>query len=345
MNIEQKVLSEPAKIHRILIIQVSRIGDTLLSTPTIRAIATHFSDATITVLGHPKRVDILKNIPFIHHVGEISKRSAFWLGRFSGKDFDLAFVFGHDEALIRYALRVSRHVVAMKQKEDALNKRLLHAAPLPAPMSRHAVHMQYSLVENLGIALSAQSLAYVVSGGEQEWAHAELIKRELKDRFPLIGLQIASFPTKGYRDWPVENFVELANRVVEAYPRAHFLIFGGELERHKTLFLANSLGKCATHLAGSLSLRQTAALMNCLDYYVGVDTGPTHIMGALSKPMMAFYHPSSPSHFLKPLQHPALTAVDHPLAGQVGPEASMAGLTVDSVWEQLKPALANLKAA
>ena len=344
MNIEQKVLSEPAKIRRILIIQVSRIGDTLLSTPTIRAIATHFPEAAITVLGHPKRVDILKNIPFIQQVGEISKNSAFWLGRFSGKVYDLAFVFGHDEALIRYALRVSQHVVAMKQKNVALNKKLLHAAPLPAPMSRHAVYMQYSLVEHLDIPMSAQSLAYVVSGDEQAWAHAELIKRELNNRFPLIGLQIASFPTKGYRDWPVENFVELANRITDAYPQAHFLIFGGELERNKTLFLANSLGSNATHLAGSLSLRQTAALMNCLSYYVGVDTGPTHIMGALSKPMMAFYHPSSPSQFLKPLQHPALTAVDHPLAGQVGPEASMAGLTVDSVWAQLESALATLKA-
>ena len=104
------------------------------------------------------------------------------------------------------------------------------------------------------------------------------------------------------------------------------------------------LGTAATHLAGTLSLRQTAALMSRLDYYIGVDTGPTHIMGALGRPMMSFYHPSSPAHLLQPLQHPALAAVDHPLAGQVGPEAPMAGLTVDSVWTKLEPALAGLRA-
>lgn len=341
---KQKFLPDRENVREILIIQVSRIGDTLLATPTIRAIAAYYPSARLTVLGHPKRVDILRNIPFVHRTGGISKNTALLKGWLPFKSYDLAFVFGYDQALVRYALRVSKAVVAMEQQSAELNGKLLHATKPPLPMSRHAVLMQYALVEDLGVPMTTPCLAYQVAEDEARWARSELDKRSLQARFPLIGLQIASFPTKGYRDWPVENFLELSRRVISAFPTAHFLIFGGELEQERTLSLASQLGYKATHLAGVLTLRQTAALMNCLDYYVGVDTGPTHIMGALHRPMMAFYHPSSPSKFLLPLDHPSLTAIDHPLAGQVGPEASMKELTIDSVWAQLRPQLEKLQA-
>lgn len=338
-------LPDSASVRTILAIQVSRIGDTLLSTPTLRAISTRFPQAHLTVLGHPNRCEVFEHIPFVHAVGPITKKTAPWRGWMPGKPYDLAFVFGYDEPLVRYALRVARGVVAMRQQDTALNARLLHAATEPAPKSRHAVYMQHALVEDLDLPIENERLAYTVTSAETEWARQALAAKQLSGAFPLIGLQIASFPTKGYRDWPVENFKALADCIRSRYPLAHFLIFGGALERDRTLALAAQLGSAATHFAGTLSLRQTAALMNCLDYYIGVDTGPTHIMGALGRPMMAFYHPSSPAHMLQPLQHPALTAVDHPLAGLVGPEASMAGLTVESVWAQLEPALATLKAA
>ena len=46
--------------RRVLIINVTRIGDTILTTPAIRAIAKFFPNATLTVLGHPKRVEVLE---------------------------------------------------------------------------------------------------------------------------------------------------------------------------------------------------------------------------------------------------------------------------------------------
>lgn len=337
-------LPDRDSVRSILAIQVSRIGDTLLSTPTLRAINEHFPQARLTVLGHPNRSEVFEQIPFVHAVGKITKNTALWKGWLPGKPYDLAFVFGYDEPLVSYALRVAKHVVAMRQKNDALNVRLLHAATDPVAKSRHAVYMQHALVEDLNLPIRNERLAYTVAPEETEWARKTLAGKNLEGVFPLIGLQIASFPTKGYRDWPVENFQDLAERIRSRYPQAHFLIFGGLLERERTLALATKLGASATHFAGMLSLRQTAALMNCLDYYIGVDTGPTHIMGSLGLPMMVCYHPSSPAHMFKPLQHPALMAVDHPLAGQVGPEASMADLSVDSVWERLEPVLATLRA-
>jgi heptosyltransferase-3 len=66
---------------KILIIIVSRIGDTLLTTPAIKSIANYYGDAEITVLGHPKRYKVLQYLPFVHCTGSISKKKRFLEGQ------------------------------------------------------------------------------------------------------------------------------------------------------------------------------------------------------------------------------------------------------------------------
>ena len=46
--------------QKILVIIVSRIGDTLLTTPAIKSISGHYKDTEITVLAHPKRYTVLQ---------------------------------------------------------------------------------------------------------------------------------------------------------------------------------------------------------------------------------------------------------------------------------------------
>ena len=328
--------------RRILYINVSRIGDTLLVTPAVRAVAAAFPQAEITLLGHPKRAEILQNLPFVARAGAISKQRAPWLGRFGSRQFDLAFVCGYDAAIVEYALRTAEKVIAFRQQDAALNTRLFRAVEHPAFQTEHAVRIQLRLPAAAGIAPAGLSLAYRVSDDETTWARSEL-KRSLPDASsPLIGLQVASFPTKAYRDWPLDHFVALTERIRAVWPQAHFLIFGGGEEKERTRTLAEHLDKAATRYAGRLTLRQTAALMNELDLYVGVDTGPTHIMGALHRPMVALYHGYSPSRFLAPLDHPCAYVVDHPLAALgATPETPMADITVDSVWQAVVRALAE----
>jgi heptosyltransferase III len=331
-------MSETPK--RILYINVSRIGDTLLATPAIKAVANRFPNAEIDVLAHPKRFEVLENLPYVHRVGGISKQTAFWKGRFGCKQYDLAFVCNFDEALIEYALRVANKVIAFRQANEALNAKLYKIVEPVPTRDEHAVLTQLRLPAAYGIEPAGMALHYQVTSAEAAWAQAFTQKNAPRAQ-PLIGLQIASFPTKAYRDWPVQNFGALCGRIRADHPAAHFLIFGGSLEKDKTQPLAAALGTAATLCAGKLSLRQTAALMACLDLYIGVDTGPTHLMGALHRPMVAMYHGDLPSWISMPLDHPALQVVDHPLASQgCSPEEPMSAISVEQVWVSVQRALA-----
>jgi len=325
-------------VGSVLVINVSRIGDTLLATPALRAIAHAFRGAAITCLAHPKRAEVLEHLPFLASTGRIDKRMASLLGRIPGRRHDLALVYGFDRALVRYALRVARRVIAFRQGNAALDARLAPAVAEPPPLSRHAVLMRLALLEPLGIPPAGLRLAYQVSDTERSWAQQTLVAARCGG--PLrIGLQVASFPTKAFRDWPVERFAELARRIRVRWPEAHFLIFGGAEEKERTEWLARQLGSAATSFAGTLSLRQSAALMSLTHLYVGVDTGPTHIMGCFDIPLIALYHCHSPSRLLGPLEHPCFYPVDHPRAHPCPEETPMSAIGVDNVFAAVERAL------
>ena len=50
---------------KILVVIVTRIGDTLLATPSIRAIKQKYPDSELTVMAHPNRYQVLENLFFI----------------------------------------------------------------------------------------------------------------------------------------------------------------------------------------------------------------------------------------------------------------------------------------
>lgn len=328
----------------ILVINVSRIGDTLLMTPALRALAAKWPEASIDVLGHPGRIEVLENLPFLRDAGAITKRSAplrGWLACVA-KPYDLALVYGFDESLVSYALRVARKVVAFRQRDPRLNTRLWKAVEYPPFQSDHSVRLALTLPAAINVAPAGLRLAYTVTPTEQAWAELRLASDLPRLAGPHIGLQIASFPTKAYRDWPVASFVELCRRIGERWPQTHFLIFGGSEEKGQVSALASSIGERGTVYAGRLSLRQTGALMNRLDLFVGVDTGPTHLMSCFDIPLVGLYHGFSRSELIAPLEHPCLYAVDHPLAGPgCSTEASMADISVDRVWQAVQQALAT----
>ena len=326
--------------HRILVINVTRIGDTLLATPAIRALARGFQGAEITCLGHPKRVEVLAHLPFVQHIGAITKHRAQWMGRFGGKRYDWAFVYGFDQALVRYALRAAPKVVAFHQGNPAIDALLYRAVTPPSTQDTHAVTVQLALPASIGVSPAGLYLSYHVTEQEKALARQRLsLLPELSK--PLIGLQVASFPTKAFRDWPLEHFIALCERIRAHYPSAHFVIFGGPLEKQQTEALHRRFQDCSTLFAG-LPLRPTAALMDELDLYIGVDTGPTHMMGALHRPMVTLYHTRCPSRIFGQLEHPCFYPIDHPCTDpHVAKEPVMAEIGVDTVWRRVVEALEN----
>ncbi|MDE2088521.1 MAG: hypothetical protein KGJ12_00725, partial [Gammaproteobacteria bacterium] len=204
---------------RILVINVARIGDTLLTTPVVRAVKQACPHGRLGCLLHPRTAVLFQDLPWVDHLGTITPKTAMWRGWFSARRWDYAIVYGRDAPLIRYATRVAARVVAFRQSDERIN-RLLWKAVSPPGEALHAVHERLLLTGALAIKAAGFHLEYRVSPAERDWARDWVQARLPAAARPLIGLQIASFPTKAYRDWPVEYFVQLGRRIVDAYPQA-----------------------------------------------------------------------------------------------------------------------------
>jgi heptosyltransferase-3 len=152
-------------------------------------------------------------------------------------------------------------------------------------------------------------------------------------------LQLASFPTKAYRDWPLASFIALARAIRARWPASEFLVFGGAGDSARARELAQALGGGCSVFAGSVSLRQTAALMSQTQLYVGVDTGPTHMMSCFDIPLVALYHCISPSRLIGALEHPRYYPVDHPKPFPCSPDTPMSEIGVDRVLAAVEKAL------
>ncbi len=324
---------------RVLVIQVARIGDTLLTTPVLRALKAALPRGMLGCLVHPGRAPLLCGLPFIDWLGSIRAKTAHWRGWCRRQEWNYALVYGHDASLIGFALRVARRVVAFRQGEDTIDRRLWRAVPEPT-MLMHAVAHRLLLAQALGVGADDLRLAYAPQPKELARARAWLQRSSAPHGRPLVGLQVASFPTKSYRDWPLDSFARLGENILSRYPHARLLILGGSESRGKARELVARLGPRARAAAGVFDLRGAAALMAQLDLYIGVDTGPTHLAGALGIPMVALYHCRHRGRYLAPVGHERLRVIEHPTAdADCRPNTPMSEITVECVWNAVQQLL------
>ena len=328
---------------RVVVICVARIGDTLLSTPVLQAIKDACPDGEVTCLAHPKRLEILQGLSCIDRLAGITKKTAWWQGRLGAKRWDYALVYGRDDELEKYALRAAHRVIGFARAGGEGQSRLFHVAVAPSANIAHAVDERLMLAQALGIQARSKRLLYQISDPEMAAAARWIRHRIGSDGKRFIGLQFASFPTKAYRDWSVDNAIALGDKILQRYDDVKLLCLGGPADTQKGKAVAAALGTRCESIAGELSLRESSAVMARLSLYVGVDTGPTHVAGALGIPMVVLYHCRHRGRHLMPLEHPApIVVIEHSQTDEgCSTETPMSDISVDAVWAAVQRTLEN----
>lgn len=334
--------------RRILCIYVARFGDTLLMSVVLKALAKQYPQAEIDFLGHAKRIQVLENLPFIHHLGAISKKSARlkgWWHQLSGhKTYDIAFVWGHDPELVDYAKRVSRHVVISSQANQKRQNQVDVVIDYPTDTLKIREEDDKPLTQwlldipekSLGFKATDHTSEYVVTPAERALAIELLQNATGRQQLPtLIGLVVESHPSAPHRDWPIEKFVDLTARLHRRYPQAWFVIISGGLTAQKLIKLKEAAGDQLAEFGGRLSMRESTAMMSLLNLYIGVDTGPTLFAAALGIPAVTMFHCMRAGYLVvNPKRPECMTIIDHPLArSQCCLDTPMGDVSVGQIYE------------
>lgn len=321
---------------KILLIHVSgRVGDSLLATPAFETLRKHLKNSKIDLLAHRNRLNLFENTPNIKVLGSISDKRSWYKGWLSIKKYDYVIVFnyGNDQTnIVRFALRVGKKVIASSTKSQKLNAQLFQC--IPRKENHHVLnYMEY--LAPLNIKKLFPRIKFYPNDKEKEFALSLLKQHKILKNAYIIGFQLVSFPSRSYKDWPIDHFVSLANRILAHQKNVFFIIFGGPDDSKKVAQFTQKFSKDQCLDLSGLSLRKTAAVMAMIDLYVGVDTGPSHMMSAFDVPMLTMYHGKFPSKYYTPMGHPYSVAMDHPKKDKCSENDSMADISVDNVFSKL----------
>jgi ADP-heptose:LPS heptosyltransferase len=287
----------PANPARILVGLISPIGDTLLATPALAALRQAFPQAEIAALVAPSNAGVLSGNPDVDRLifAPANGTEPEWqrylaaLRALRRERFDLIINFSGASGLTtRFVhpftpwmfLDLPRWWIlaggdATLRKRRAVDQYLRTLSPLVAAPAEPEARVPR-------IHLTAQDRAQA----------RELLREEsIPAASPLIVMHLGGDGFNGRKRWAPERFAAVANALIERHG-AHVLFLGGKEDIERSHKAAALVDRNAHVFAGRGSLKVTAALIERATLYIGNDSAPLHIAGAVGTPAIGIFGPS-----------------------------------------------------
>ena len=123
-----------------------------------------------------------------------------------------------------------------------------------------------------------------------EWLRGHVLGR------PAMAMHLGSQDLE-FRRWPVDRFVQLAERIRGFTAKASIILTGTAPERPLIRGFMDKYSGHAVDASDSGSLEKTAALLKRCDLLVSNDTGIMHLAAAMGTPTVGLFGPNWPRHW------------------------------------------------
>jgi ADP-heptose:LPS heptosyltransferase len=277
----------PSRVARLLAVRVDRLGDMVLTTPALADLRRHFREAEITVLAPAAPLELLAGHPAVDR--RVALTAAGLPPHLVGR-FDLAIDFSSDDGL-RGAMLAGRTRARWRIGLGGGGRQVFFNLKGPrAGRARHVVDLHADLVRALGAEPSGARPALYPSAEERGAAAARLAALGAAAPRAIIHPG-GHYPTQR---WAPEMFAEVITRLTARTGSACIVIAGpGEedlVERIRAV-TPDALW------AGPLGVREMMALVASCELFVGGNSGPLHVAGALGVPTVSVMGPTDPRRF------------------------------------------------
>lgn len=277
------------KVHKILVIKPSAIGDVLLCTPVIENLRHNFPEAQINFLTQSYCRDVLVGNPFLDRIltFDIGKGDSSYclIKNINHQKYDLIIdLFGNPRTAIIVFNSDAPYRVGFKfnWRSLAYNIRVK-----PRSSMVHNIEFNLDALRALGLEIITSKPVFVTNAVHEEFADNFFNSNGLvKDE--VIGFNPSgTWPTKV---WYPEKFAELA----KMFPDKHkILIFWGYgKEKEEAEKLQAMIGPRAL-LIPEAGLKYMASLAKRCRLFVTNDTGPMHIAWVSGVNTAAIFGPTN----------------------------------------------------
>ena len=273
--------------YRVLFLRHDRLGDMILSTGILRAIAESHPTIQLDVLASPINAPILRHEPYVNDIvifdrkAPLSFPAAFIDLRNRRYDavIDCMVTAPSLTTLLLMVATGARYRIGVK----ALGNDFAYTLPVPARESaEHIVDKLGALVTAFGLQPTAVDLRPRVRLTAQELERGDRIWRgETDDRAPMGKKVLVNVSAgRSHHAWPDGRFVAVIRAVRERIKNAEIIVVSSPAERGRAAQIAAEGG---ARLVEDSGIRDAMSIVAHADVVFTPDTSISHVCSALGK--------------------------------------------------------------
>lgn len=290
---------------RILVIKLRHHGDMLLITPVINTLKRHYPQAEIDILLYQETRQILEAHPAISQIFAIDrqwkKRGVFahlcherrLLKQLTARHYDLVLNLSDQwrSAVINGMIGAKVRLGFDFAKRQRFLWRYCHTQLVPTTghAQQHTVEQNLSLLQPLSLPSFSTNVTMSYTQTDWQVVQSLLGQKGALERYIVIQPTSRWF----FKCWSEVKMAQLLRALQED---GHTLILTSGPDENECRMVNNILAQSPSRgvisLAGQLTLRQLAALIDHAQLFIGVDSVPMHMAAALQTPCLALFGPS-----------------------------------------------------
>ena len=290
----------------ILLIQLKRIGDLILTTPAIAAVREKFPRAEISLVVAAGTRELLPAIPHVDRAliakGRISS-AAHWLTVARRRyDYCLDFTRNDRSAFLTLLSGAGKRVTADHPRQREKLRSLSYNVLVPVPIRlMHTIDYHLGLLEPLGIRDASQTITLRLPTATLQKAESVLTEAGATNGFVLVHPGSA----RAEKFWEPDRWASVIDFAGENGLAC--IVTGGTsaLERSHIAQIKKRARAPLTDLSGRIDLLTLAALIEKARVLATVDSAPMHLAAAMQTPQVVLFGPTNPLHW-RPRFSPAL---------------------------------------
>ncbi len=283
---------------KILVFNPSFLGDSVLTTPLIKAVKYFYKDAEICFCVRPEYSELFEGLPYIKEVIKYDKRKKLkgirGILKFTeilrSYDFDL-IISAHKSLRSTLVTTYAGAKTTVGFKESALS--FLYDKTVKRDMSLHEVQRNLMLLSTL-IENFDKKFVFEKAGKPETFLNSEVfeeVKNELlkdSENMKLIGICPASvWPTKM---WLAKKYSELINSLYEKGYKS--VIFGALNEKDILDEVIKNTKVPVINFMKRSTLTELVAGIKSVEAIIANDSGPVHIAVSQDIPVVAIFGPT-----------------------------------------------------
>lgn len=282
----------------VLLIQLKRIGDLILTVPAIAALRKDFPAAKISlIVAHGSR-ELLPAIPGLDQTfvarGQISDAPQFFAVAKAKFDYCLDFSRTDRSAFLALLSGAPRRVTYDTIRREPL-RQLSYNEFVPSQVRFvHTIDHHLALLAPLGVHDVSREIHLELPAGSQARATGVIAQEGLGDDFVVLHPGSA----RAEKFWIARRWAEVADRMFDD-GRLRCVVTGGKsrMEQDHIAKIKAHLQHPIVDLSGKLDLLSLAALLQRARLLVTIDSAPMHLAAALGTPQVALFGPTNPFHW------------------------------------------------